>query len=117
MSMPLIYALFMACIGIYMVKFYSITLNKTPSETIGYYLLLKNYTIQRNNIYQICLINKQNNLQIMHKLGLSKSTSCKNGYTPLLKPVVGMPNDIIYITKYGVVINNHLLQNSVARLR
>lgn len=92
---------------------YTLTKNISISEPTGYYLKLPIFSkIQRGNRYLIC-INNIRYSTIMKHFGLpGVHNQCKNNLPYLIKQVAGIPNDVIEVTKDGILINNQLQPNS-----
>lgn len=90
-----------------------ITQNISISEPIGYYVKLPiSGKIKRGDKYLICITNKQY-IGILKNLGLPNTPNqCQSNAPYLIKQVAGIPNDIVKITKDGVLINNKLQPNS-----
>lgn len=91
----------------------ALTENISISEPLGHYLKLPiSGKIRRGNRYLICIPN-DNYIGILKRLGLPDTFGQCQFDTPyLIKQVVGIPNDKIEITKYGVLVNNKLQPNS-----
>lgn len=94
----------------------SLANNYSNSEPIGKYLIFDKSSVGKGDLRVVCLLqDKQIYLNTMSKIGLKPNqTSCKNGLTPLLKRVVGVPGDVVRLESGGVFINDQLLPNSVA---
>lgn len=90
--------------------------NYSTSEPIGKYIIFDDNNINNGDLRVVCLSHdKQIYLNTMSKIGLKPNqTSCKNGFTPLLKQVVGIPGDVIRLESGGVFINDRLIPNSIA---
>ncbi len=96
----------------------SILENVSASLPLGTYLSVPYVVLTKNNYYELCITDNQY-VDIMAKLGLSKINRCDNGYSSILKELVGVPGDVISITKNGVLINNKLIldSSSVSEIR
>ena len=89
-----------------------VTYNVSDSEPIGYYWITKPKDLEKNKLYLICLKNRKV-VDILKTLGIKQNTNnCRNGIVPLLKKIVAVPGDVVYIKNEGIYINKHLLTQS-----
>ena len=87
--------------------------NPSSSEPIGYYLVYVPSSYQRNDKVLICLT-KTPWVSLAHQLGLPSEDSCSNQMPYLLKQVVAVPGDIVFITTNGIRVNDKYLKDSMS---
>ena len=79
-------------------------INLTDSVAKGFYRLNTSLPIKSGAYVQVCL-NKEISKGAFERGYIAKGT-CKTGYEPLLKKLIGVPGDTAAIYKNGMVVND-----------
>jgi conjugative transfer signal peptidase TraF len=89
-----------------------IRINGSPSLPVGLYLVTARYDA---NLVEFCPAGPFAQFAIAR--GYRDAGSCSDGGTPLLKPVVARPGDLVEVSVAGVAVNGHLLPNTAPMKR
>ncbi|MBP9742100.1 MAG: S26 family signal peptidase [Burkholderiales bacterium] len=93
-----------------------IVYNPTISLTKGYYFTYRASSYKVGDIVLFC-VGDITQARVMHKLGLPYiNGECVHNTPYLMKRIVAMANDVVEITALGILVNGHLLPNSIPLL-
>lgn len=91
---------------------WELAINSTKSMPRGVYVVRPLGDVQRGQMVALCISN-QTAADVYKARGyLVPSAQCRVGLPRLLKPVVGLPGDVVTITAAGTSVNGKLLPNS-----
>jgi conjugative transfer signal peptidase TraF len=79
-------------------------LNMSGSVPNTVYFLDASATVKRGDYVKVCL--NTSTAQLAYQRGYIDKGTCPNGYEPLLKKVIGVPNDVASIYHNGMVVND-----------
>jgi conjugative transfer signal peptidase TraF len=82
-------------------------INSSPSLPIGLYITSAD---KRANLVEFCPPVPFAAMAIAR--GYRSAGACPDGATPLLKPVVAVPGDVVELSNSGVAVNGNLLSNT-----
>ena len=86
--------------------------NSTASLPIGLYVVSKSATA---NLVAFCPPDPFSSLSAMR--GYRNAGNCPDGNSPLLKPVIAKPGDVVIASARGLAVNGKLLLNTTPRER
>ena len=90
---------------LYLLYFYDYRINTSPSIPKGIYKLeTTNKQLKQGDLVEICL--SDDLAQYAFERGYISKGSCSNGYAPLIKEILAIPNDYVVINKKGIKVNN-----------
>ena len=78
-------------------------INITPSIPRGIYKVEETKKFKTNDLVMVCLPNKV--AKYANARGYIFKGSCDNGYSPLIKEIIAVPNDFVKMNKNGVTVN------------
>jgi len=78
-------------------------INLTNSMLKGIYQIQHDKDIQRDDLVSVCLPTKIANYA--HSRGYLAKGSCSNGYTPVIKQILAIPNDKVIMNTNGIQVN------------
>ncbi|WP_150468024.1 conjugative transfer signal peptidase TraF [Francisella sp. SYW-9] len=78
-------------------------INLTPSMPEGLYQIIPTHKYHRNDLVIICLPTKL--AQSAHMRGYMVYGSCDNGYEPVIKKIIAVPNDKVIMNTNGITVN------------
>lgn len=87
--------------------------NPSSSEPIGHYLVYVPFSYHRNDRVLLCLT-KATWVGLAHKLGLPSEDTCSGQMPYLLKQIVAVPGDTVFITTQGIRVNDKYFKDSVS---
>ncbi len=91
----------------------SIGLNLTASMPKGFYFLVSKDRVVAGDLVSSCISSDAIDLPTYKERNyIAKSNVCDSGLAEEIKPVVAIEGDSILITKVGVLVNDHLIDNS-----
>ena len=85
-------------------------INASPSLPVGLYIISSK---PEANLAEFCPAEPFASLAISR--GYRDRGACRDGATPLLKPVVARPGDVVEVSEQGIAVNGRLVPNTVAR--
>lgn len=83
-----------------------VRINATPSLPIGLYV----ETDLHSRLVEFCPTGEP--AAISARRGYRGAGDCLDGASPLLKPIVAQPGDVVQFSAEGISVNNHLLRNT-----
>ncbi len=89
---------------LYLLYFYGYRINTSPSIPRGIYKLEITRQLKQGDLVEICL--SDDLAQYAFDRGYISKGSCSNGYAPLIKEILAIPNDYVVINKKGIKVNN-----------
>jgi conjugative transfer signal peptidase TraF len=92
---------------------YSLAVNTSVSMPRGLYLVGPLAEPKRGDIISLCIPNLEAAKVYRERHYMPPSERCRSGLPPVLKPVVGMPGDVVLIDATGTWINGIHLRNSM----
>ncbi len=113
MLIVLFYTLLCIITPSFIAKIHGISVSKNPSTSIkpGYYFINYGKGINKGDIAIVC-IPSQHYAEIALRDGLPGSDLCRYKSRPLLKYVVASTNDVVKVSRDGILVNNILLPNT-----
>lgn len=78
-------------------------INLTPSMPEGIYQIKPTSKLHRNDLVIVCLPTKL--AHYAYTRGYIDQGSCDNGYTPLIKKIIAVPNDKVIMNAKGITVN------------
>lgn len=85
-------------------------INASPSLPVGLYITSSK---PEADLAEFCPAEPFASLAISR--GYRERGACRDGATPLLKPVVARAGDVVDVSEQGIAVNGHLLPNTAAR--
>ncbi|MDA0910729.1 MAG: conjugative transfer signal peptidase TraF [Proteobacteria bacterium] len=89
----------------YTLYFMGLRLNMSGSVPNTVYFLDASAAVKRGDYVKVCL--NESTAQLAYQRGYVDKGTCPNGYEPLLKKVIGVPNDVASIYHNGMVVNDN----------
>jgi conjugative transfer signal peptidase TraF len=84
-----------------------IRINTSPSLPLGLYIVTSNAGA---NLVEFCPVQPFASLAILR--GYRDQGACQDGGSPLLKPIVAKPGDLVQFSERGISVNSKLLPNT-----
>jgi conjugative transfer signal peptidase TraF len=85
-------------------------LNSTASLPLGLYRVS---TAVDANLVEFCPLEPYSRLSVVRQY--RNPGNCPDGDSPLLKPIVARPGDVVVLSKWGIQVNGVLLRNTAPR--
>ncbi len=79
-------------------------INLTSSMLKGIYQIQHDKDIQRDDLVSVCLPTKI--AKYAHSRGYLANGSCSNGYVPIIKQILAIPNDKVIMNTNGIEVND-----------
>lgn len=98
----------------YISYFSNFIINTTKSIPIGVYVSLNSKDpLDKNDLISFCLNDEYfKNLAIKFDFIKENGGRWCNGVQPILKPIVAVKGDIVFINKDGITVNGNLISNT-----
>lgn len=80
--------------------------NFTNSMPVGVYQKLSKKRVERDDLVGVCLEDVLANYA--KSRNIVEQGSCPSGLTPLLKKVIAIPGDIIFVDHYSLIVNGKI---------
>jgi conjugative transfer signal peptidase TraF len=109
---PLLICCWTAGVAIACCDYGGIRLNSTGSLPLGLYRVTK---VPNAPLAEFCPPEPFSRMSV--ERGYRPSGVCLDGNTPLLKPIVARPGDVVVTSERGISVNGQLLRNTVARTK
>jgi len=110
LSTPLLICCCTAGLAITCCDYGGIRLNSTGSLPLGLYRVTD---VPNARLAEFCPPEPFSRMSV--ERGYRPSGTCVDGDTPLLKPIVAKPGDLVVTSTRGIAVNGQLLPNTVAR--
>lgn len=89
-----------------------LAINKTRSMPRGIYVVAPMTAVERGQVVSLCISNEAAARDYAERGYMPANGQCPSALPRLLKPVAGVPGDLVTITPAGTVVNGRLLPNS-----